>query len=180
MILLNNTTKSEIDQDKVSFPLPSLLLSLLALPTVTISQTRTTTSDVTMHLPSFIVDTPDVKESDLKLNQLTIQSTLSSIQFGDLKIKDRYKTFLPSFTTVLCKNLRWNLKLTGYNRWEHRWKHKWKYTQHEHKILSLHCSQHYSEILQYQELIMDPITYASATLTSIMIHSLYNWMVPRI
>ena len=152
LTLLKKTTKSEMNQDKVSFPTPllvwptsitTLLLVLLALSNLIISPTITTTSDVSMHLPSFIVDNPDVKESDLKLNSLTIQSTLSLIQVEDPKIKDRYKTFWSSITTILCKNLRWNLQLDGYNRWKHSWKH----IQYEHKISPLHCSQHYSEFL---------------------------------
>ena len=128
LILLNKTTKSKIDQEKV-FQSPSLLLPtsittfllvFLALSTLTISSPITTTSDVSINLPFFIVDTPDVKKSDLKLKQLTIQSTLSLNLIGDPKIKDKYKTFWPSFTTILCNNLRWNLQLARYNRWKHR------------------------------------------------------------
>ena len=169
MIILNKTTKSETKQDKVSFQSPSLLLStsittlllvLLALSTITISITRTTTSDVSMYLPSFIVDTPDVKKSDLKIYQLTIQSRLSFIKVKDPKIQDRYKNFWSSFTTIPCKNLRLNLQLTGYNIWKHRWKH----IQYEHTIPLLHCSQHYLEFHQYQQLITASITYATSTL----------------
>ena len=70
MILLNKTTKSEIDQDKASFPSRSLLLPtsiftlllvFLAISTVTIPINRSTTSDISMHLPSFVADTLDVK-----------------------------------------------------------------------------------------------------------------------
>ena len=112
MILLNKTTKSEIDQDKASFPSPSLLLPtsivtlllvLLCLSIVTTPTTGTTTQDVTTYLPSFICNNRDVTESsDSKLNQAMTQSTLSSIQFGNLKFEDRYETFWPSFTIVLC------------------------------------------------------------------------------
>ena len=178
MILLHKLTKSEIDQEQASFLSTSLLLPtsivtllsvLLSLSTVKISTTRTTTQDVTMHLPFFIFNNRDVKESsDLKLNQPTTQSTLSSIQFGDLKIEDIYRTFRPSFTTVLCKNLHWNLQLAGSNRWKHKWKHKRTHTQHEHKISS-------TELLQYQELIKVTTIYAIVTLD--IYHDTFNFQL---
>ena len=63
-----------------------------------LSSTMTTTSDVSMYLPSFIVDTPDIKEpklelNQLELNQLTIQPKISLTQIEDSKTKNRCKDF---------------------------------------------------------------------------------------
>ena len=122
--------KSETNQDKASFLSTSLLLPtsivivllvLLCLSTVTTPTTRTTTQDVTTYLPSIMYNNLDVTESsDSKLNQPTTQSTLGSIQFGNLKFEDRYETFRPYVTTGLCKILRWNHQLAGYKRWKQR------------------------------------------------------------
>ena len=44
-----------------------------------------------MYLPLFTVDTPDIKEPEYELNQLTIRSMFSLTQTGDPKIKNGYK-----------------------------------------------------------------------------------------
>ena len=111
--------KSETNQDKASFLSTSLLLP---------------TSIVILLLVLLCLSTVTTSISDSKLNQPTTQSTLSSIQLGNLKFEDRYETFRPYFTTVLCKNLRWSLQLAGYNRWKHRWIHTQHEHEHEHKI----------------------------------------------
>ena len=97
--------KSEINQDITSF-----LSTSLSLPTSIV---------ILLLVPScLLILTTSI--SDLKLNQTTTQSTLNSIQFGNLKFEDRYEPFRPYFITVLCKYLRWDPQLARYNRWKHR------------------------------------------------------------
>ena len=99
-ILLNKSTKFKTVQIVISLPSSSLalptsiitlLLIVLNFSTLTLSSTITTTSDVRMYLPFFIVDTPDTKESKLKLDQLTIQSMLSFTKAGDPKSRTNTK-----------------------------------------------------------------------------------------
>ena len=106
----------------------------------------TTTSNVSMYLPSFIVNIPDTKVPKLELNQLTIQLKPEFTQNGDPRTKNGYKDPPPqctkmhafdtwqeallskpkfSFAIIFWKDRCWNDKKVGYNKWRH--------TQHGYK-----------------------------------------------